>query len=587
MLTIGIIGTDKGVGATHFAISVATKLKTYFKKICLFSPDNHHLGMEVGEIDEEGEGDFFTYRNVDYLLTDVPISVLAQDYEVAIFEFGLKPTNMFPQTQFQFVVSGGREWNRGKDSLFDVYSRFPHAYYVFPFATEKKEFKFAEGINIIFPDYESNPFSESKLNLSFITEDKRERGVMGLFKRAEKKKVKKLEESISRYTDELEKKEFEQAELNKKLEEEKMEALTDELTGCFNRKAFGRDFENSKDIVLVCFDINNLKVTNDSLGHDEGDKLILTIVEEIKRHYKKIYRMGGDEFNVIAEKSVFRQEDLKAIDNFLKLTTERNGGILYQVAYGFASDSECDNKDELLRLADKRMYEDKAKKKEELDLEKAKQDEERERKAREEEEKLLKIEEEARERKRQAEEKSKEEEDNGLIANTSLEVEGLEDEKSKQLSAMWFSIKEIEYQEGMIYHTDKLYIYPLEYRKPLTSLPILVVKETDGEYETFTGTNVHINNILVSARFMRDGTLKTSVVSENTEINTVKETVHNGIYTPKNFGKKVENGYLFPIRQNISGTCDSVLLEGDKATVLKGAYNGQSLTLSEKEFCIQ
>ncbi len=589
MLTIGIIGTDRGVGSTHFAVSVATKLKAYYKKICVYSPSNRHLGLEVGEIDEDGEGEYFTYRNIDYLLTEFPIAFLAKEYEVAILEYGTNPTEMFPQTQFQFIVSGGREWNRGGEKLLNLYAEYPHAYYVFPFATDKEEFRIDENINLIFPEYEVNPFAESKLNLAFITEERTERGLFSLFRRADKKKIKSMEESISKLTDEFERKQFEQAELTKKIEEERREALTDELTGCFNRKAFVRDISEAKDFVLICFDINCLKEMNDTYGHEKGDALILSVTGEIKKRYNKVYRMGGDEFNVITDKATFRQEDLKSLDDTLKDFTERNGGIIHQVAYGFASNGECENTEELLRLADKRMYDDKARKKSEISKEKERENEEREKKARETEEALLRVEQEVEQRRLEAEAKRKEEEDNGLIATTSAETDDVKETGTrKDLSTMWFAKKEIEYQEGYTYHNDTLYIFPTEYRKALVSLPLLVVKETDGEYEVFTGTNVKINNVDISARFMRDGTLKVTTVSDTAVVSLVSEEIHNGIFTPKNFGKKVDEGELYPIRQNISGTCDCVLLVGkDKATVVKGMYKGHALTLSDKEFRIQ
>ena len=49
-------------------------------------------------------------------------------------------------------------------------------------------------------------------------------------------------------------------------------------------------------------DVNGLKLTNDTYGHAEGDKLLIEIADILKRCCEKeeiIARVGGDEFCII------------------------------------------------------------------------------------------------------------------------------------------------------------------------------------------------------------------------------------------------------------------------------------------------
>ena len=52
---------------------------------------------------------------------------------------------------------------------------------------------------------------------------------------------------------------------------------------------------------MIVFDINNLKIINDTLGHDFGDILIIDSCKLICKVFKRspVYRIGGDEFAVI------------------------------------------------------------------------------------------------------------------------------------------------------------------------------------------------------------------------------------------------------------------------------------------------
>ena len=83
----------------------------------------------------------------------------------------------------------------------------------------------------------------------------------------------------------------------------------DALTGVFSRSSYERDIQNmvlNANIMIVSFDLNNLKLCNDKYGHKMGDEYLLSassLIAKIFQKYGKIYRIGGDEFCCIIEKA--------------------------------------------------------------------------------------------------------------------------------------------------------------------------------------------------------------------------------------------------------------------------------------------
>ena len=143
---------------------------------------------------------------------------------------------------------------------------------------------------------------------------------------------------------------------------------TDRLSGCFNRRAYEDDMARlvktppGADFVCGSFDINGLKVENDTKGHAAGDELLSAAAESLKEtfeSYGTVYRIGGDEFAVFffadAQKLAELQKNLCATAKSKKL---RSGAEL-SVSCGFAAQSEFPGMtaDKLSRLADQRMYE--------------------------------------------------------------------------------------------------------------------------------------------------------------------------------------------------------------------------------------
>ena len=97
--------------------------------------------------------------------------------------------------------------------------------------------------------------------------------------------------------------EFSQLLADDKINEQRILITVDPLTGILNRyayeKALSRMNEIKEDFVVFSIDINGLKRTNDSFGHQAGDELICgaaNVISEVFNKYENCYRTGGDEF---------------------------------------------------------------------------------------------------------------------------------------------------------------------------------------------------------------------------------------------------------------------------------------------------
>lgn len=102
------------------------------------------------------------------------------------------------------------------------------------------------------------------------------------------------------------------------MEELDWNAYHDRLTGLYNRNRYMTDcealFSHETGYGMASFDINGLKWTNDTSGHEAGDQLIrcagdaLKTMEEEGKAY--CYRMGGDEFVLVLRNTT--EEELRA-----------------------------------------------------------------------------------------------------------------------------------------------------------------------------------------------------------------------------------------------------------------------------------
>ncbi|RIH90201.1 putative diguanylate cyclase AdrA [Calidithermus terrae] len=152
-------------------------------------------------------------------------------------------------------------------------------------------------------------------------------------------------------------------------------AFTDALTGLGNRRAFDRDLDAALNsarrhgypVSLLMLDLDGLKQVNDTQGHERGDALLRGFARALHstlRREDRIYRLGGDEYAAILEHTPSGQSTLAAIRARVDqaIAVLRSGGFPdADVSAGLAAyPADTADPQELVRLADERMYEEKA-----------------------------------------------------------------------------------------------------------------------------------------------------------------------------------------------------------------------------------
>jgi diguanylate cyclase (GGDEF)-like protein/PAS domain S-box-containing protein len=155
------------------------------------------------------------------------------------------------------------------------------------------------------------------------------------------------------------------------------QAFHDLLTGLANRQLFLEHLEQAlrrtartrgRKVAVLFIDLDNIKVINDSLGHEVGDVLLTAVSERLQgclRLENTLARFGGDEFTVLLEEVANPNEAVGVAERILE--TFRSPFVLdgrevvvtasIGIALGTASTK---NSEELLRDADTAMYRAKA-----------------------------------------------------------------------------------------------------------------------------------------------------------------------------------------------------------------------------------
>lgn len=150
-------------------------------------------------------------------------------------------------------------------------------------------------------------------------------------------------------------------------------ANTDSLTGLYNRRYLEGALaaERKKNdrfgipYSIIVVDVNRLKEANDIYGHEVGDRLLQSVSERLKlevRTTDTVGRTGGDEFVLLLADT--REEGARNLAKrfseniFSDVAIDVGGGERFPVTLSLGvAGSDQVNHDDLLRTADKRMYE--------------------------------------------------------------------------------------------------------------------------------------------------------------------------------------------------------------------------------------
>jgi diguanylate cyclase (GGDEF)-like protein len=142
-------------------------------------------------------------------------------------------------------------------------------------------------------------------------------------------------------------------------------ASGDSLTNALTRDQFFVKLQKmTVTYSLLFIDLNKFKEVNDTLGHITGDMVLKTVsarIRNILRETDLFCRYGGDEFVIVipgtaAGANAVRKKIEKLVSDDIYT---RDGSVTVSCSIGVVRSTEADNVDDLIHIADQRMYTEK------------------------------------------------------------------------------------------------------------------------------------------------------------------------------------------------------------------------------------
>ena len=143
------------------------------------------------------------------------------------------------------------------------------------------------------------------------------------------------------------------------------EANHDGMTQVLNKRcytAMEESFRHCNSICIIYFDVNNLKLMNDTLGHEKGDYVIKKASEYIRgimTNSDYCFRMGGDEFMMVMTECSFRSIDalIEKLDgDEPHILSQTGDSVKCALSYGYAYAKGQYSYEALLAEAEENMY---------------------------------------------------------------------------------------------------------------------------------------------------------------------------------------------------------------------------------------
>ncbi len=148
-------------------------------------------------------------------------------------------------------------------------------------------------------------------------------------------------------------------------------AVTDPLTGLYNRRLFGEAFEKElnrarrygQPLGLVILDLHRFKEVNDKYGHPRGDEVLraaATTLRKALRTADSAFRIGGDEFALLlphtdAAQTLALSRRVETV--FDETLQSLQLGVAVTMDHGVATfPQDGEHADQLIRVADERLY---------------------------------------------------------------------------------------------------------------------------------------------------------------------------------------------------------------------------------------
>jgi diguanylate cyclase (GGDEF)-like protein len=150
-----------------------------------------------------------------------------------------------------------------------------------------------------------------------------------------------------------------------------LNAVTDPLTGLYNRRLFSEAFEKELNrarrygspLGLVILDLHRFKEVNDKHGHPRGDEVLRAAATTLKRALRtsdSAFRIGGDEFALLLPQTDAAQAlalSRRVGTVFGESIAHFQMGVSVSMDHGVATfPQDGDQADILIRVADERLY---------------------------------------------------------------------------------------------------------------------------------------------------------------------------------------------------------------------------------------
>src|SRR5713226_581499 len=150
-----------------------------------------------------------------------------------------------------------------------------------------------------------------------------------------------------------------------------LNAVTDPLTGLYNRRLFAESFEKELNrarryglpLGIVILDLHRFKEVNDKYGHPRGDEVLRAAAATLQKALRtsdSAFRIGGDEFALLlpqtdAPQALALSRRVEVV--FSELLQPLQLGISVSMDHGVATfPHDGEHADQLIRVADERLY---------------------------------------------------------------------------------------------------------------------------------------------------------------------------------------------------------------------------------------